>query len=314
MHPDSVLFQSSPRRGRIAPGLEFIGWEGRLIEVSVGHQVREAAPQPVSLPSLLTGGERRQEPAGDRRPRGLSLVPARRPASPWSRSRRKRAFDVVSVVLALPLVLPLILVAALAVRLTSRGPAFFLQKRIGRAGRPFTIVKFRTMACGRVQNAVTTSRNQPFTPIGRFLRTSKIDELPQLLNILIGDMSLVGARPKLTEHQVEDLQCRPGITGAATIAFADEEEMLAGIPGDLLDTYYREVVLPAKAELDRGYMAQATFSSDMQLIFRSIFRRWDAPELTVPQLRRMPESLRLFLSPVKVRMNGSDSATEPASD
>jgi lipopolysaccharide/colanic/teichoic acid biosynthesis glycosyltransferase len=140
----------------------------------------------------------------------------------WSQSGTKRLFDFLCVLLVLPLLVPIYLVIALAVRLTSSGPVLFLQKRVGRHGKLFTILKFRTMTHSKdtAHHAVTTTENQPFTPVGPFLRRYKLDELPQLLNVLMGEMSLVGARPKLPEHQTVDLLYRPGITGAATFAFA----------------------------------------------------------------------------------------------
>jgi lipopolysaccharide/colanic/teichoic acid biosynthesis glycosyltransferase len=122
---------------------------------------------------------------------------------------------------------------------------------------------------------VTTADNQRFTPVGPFLRRWKLDELPQIWNVLSGDMSLVGARPKLPEHQVCELQCRPGITGAATIAFAREESFLARLPKHDLDDYYRERILPVKHQLDLEYMARATFGSDFKLLIDTVLRRWD---------------------------------------
>lgn len=197
--------------------------------------------------------------------------------SPWSQSVAKRLFDCFCVILALPLLIPILALIALAVRLTSRGPVLFLQKRMGCHGRPFTILKFRTMAHSEhaSHNPVTTTENQRFTPVGPFLRRWKLDELPQLLNVLVGDMSMVGPRPKLLEHQIADLCCRPGITGAATIAFAREEQILARLPDHHLDDYYSTVILPFKHELDVEYMARATFLSDLKLIVDSTLRRWD---------------------------------------
>jgi len=197
--------------------------------------------------------------------------------SPWSHSRGKRFFDCVCVLPVLPFLLPLLLAIALAVRMTSSGPALFRQKRVGQHGRAFTILKFRTMllATDKAHHAVTTAGNQRFTPIGPFLRRWKLDELPQLLNVLWGDMSLVGPRPKLPEHVISHLPCRPGITGAATIAFAREEALLDRVPRHHLDAYYHAVVLPAKRRLDAEYMAKATFLSDLKMIVNSVLRRWD---------------------------------------
>lgn len=197
--------------------------------------------------------------------------------SPWSQSGAKRLFDCLCVLLALPLLLPLLLAITLAVRLTSSGPVLFLQKRVGCHGRPFTILKFRTMIhdADARYHSVTTADNQPFTSIGPFLRRWKFDELPQIFNVLLGHMSLVGPRPKMPEHVKVDLRCRPGITGAATIAFAREETILDRVPEHSLDDYYHKVVLPTKRQLDADYMANATFFSDLKLIIDSVLRRWD---------------------------------------
>lgn len=197
--------------------------------------------------------------------------------SSWSTSRMKRIFDCACILPFLPILIPALLFIALAVRLTSRGPAFFLQKRMGLHGRSFTIFKFRTLEHrkDKSHNAVTTCANQPFTPIGPFLRRSKLDELPQILNVLIGDMSLVGPRPKLPEHQLSLLFNRPGITGAATLAFAKEESFLSRLPHSSLDHFYQDVILPAKLKLDQEYGARATFRSDLNLLIKTLSRKWD---------------------------------------
>ncbi|MGO9340087.1 MAG: sugar transferase [Terracidiphilus sp.] len=197
--------------------------------------------------------------------------------SPWSQSGAKRVFDCVCVVSMLPILIPIFLAVGLAVRLTSSGPVLFLQKRMGRHGREFTILKFRTMIhnSDRAHHPVTTSGNQLFTPVGPFLRRWKLDEVPQLLNVLAGHMSLVGPRPKMPAHAISNAPCRAGITGAATIAFAREEAILDRVPKHLLESFYHSVVLPAKRQLDEDYMANATFASDFQLIIDSVLRRWD---------------------------------------
>src|ERR1700691_4195386 len=197
--------------------------------------------------------------------------------SSWSRSGAKRFFDCACVLTMLPVLIPAFLLIGLAVRLTSAGPVLFLQKRMGRHGREFTILKFRTMLhkAHRVHQPVTTSGNQLFTPVGPFLRRWKLDEIPQLFNVLAGHMSLVGPRPKLPEHAISNVPCRAGITGAATIAFAREETILDLVPKHHLDSFYHSVVLPAKHQLDEEYMANATFLSDFKLIVDSLLRRWD---------------------------------------
>lgn len=208
--------------------------------------------------------------------RSLCLVEER--VSSWSQSSLKRLFDIVCVVLALPLVVPVLLIVGLAVRLTSKGPVLFLQTRTGLRRKCFTILKFRTMVHieNGVRNKVTTAGNQRFTPVGPFLRRWKLDELPQLLNVLIGDMSLVGPRPKVPEHQLGELRCRPGITGSATIAFAREEQILARLPHRDVNDYYHSIILPAKLQLDRVYTARSTFVSDLKMIANTVLRRWDS--------------------------------------
>jgi lipopolysaccharide/colanic/teichoic acid biosynthesis glycosyltransferase len=219
------------------------------------------------------------------------------PLSAWSKSVWKRALDVACVLCSLPLTVPLFLTIGLAVRVSSQGPVLFRQQRMGRNGRPFTILKFRTMPVRRhatKRPSVTTSINQRFTPVGPFLRRWKLDELPQLINVLSGDMSIVGPRPKLADHQTARLNCRPGITGRATIVFAREEMVLSPLPSGQLDGIYHKVVLPLKQHLDEEYMAKATFASDMKLIFNSVFRNWEHLEL-----RHLIQMHPEFVAPVR---------------
>jgi XrtJ-associated TM-motif-TM protein len=208
---------------------------------------------------------------------GHEFDPFRKGLSPWSGSAAKRAFDCGCVLVALPVLVPLVVTIAAAVRLTSRGPVLFLQKRMGRHGRTFTIFKFRTMthAAHGAHHPITTLDNQSFTPVGPFLRYWKLDELPQLANVLLGHMSLVGPRPKMPDHSIFEVPCRPGITGMATVAFAQEEETLAGVPEDELESYFRFVVLPAKGQMDAEYGARATLLSDIRLLVISVLRRWN---------------------------------------
>jgi lipopolysaccharide/colanic/teichoic acid biosynthesis glycosyltransferase len=194
-----------------------------------------------------------------------------------SRSSSKRLFDIACILASLPLTLPIAFIVALLVRLTSPGPILFLQERIGRGGKTFQILKFRTM-CHLVDaehSAVTPNGSRQITRVGLLLRKWKLDELPQLLNVLLGDMSLVGARPKVPEHQCGVLHSRPGITGGATLAFAHEGASFDRIPSHHLQDYYREVILPIKWRLDVEYMSRADFLSDLRLILKSVFRRWD---------------------------------------
>lgn len=245
----------------------------------------DAVPDPSALVEASADAEAVEKQAQIRKqtanPRSsIHLVRTR--VSVWSRSGAKRFFDCACIVPLVPFLIPLFLVIGLAVWVTSRGPVLFRQKRMGRNGRTFTIVKFRTLEHreNRAHHSVTTADNQSFTPVGPFLRRWKLDELPQLWNVLKGDMSLVGARPKLPEHQIGRLQCRPGITGAATLAFAREEQFLAQLPQHELDEYYREKILPLKHQLDQDYMARATFSSDFKLLVDTVLRRWDTSVMT----------------------------------
>jgi lipopolysaccharide/colanic/teichoic acid biosynthesis glycosyltransferase len=206
---------------------------------------------------------------------GLAGLTASANLSSWSRSGTKRFFDCICVVAALPMVIPALLLVALMVGVTSRGPILFRQKRVGCGGRLFTIVKFRTLEGERD----SVSGCQRFTTLGRWLRRWKLDELPQLLNVILGDMSLVGPRPKMREYEVKDPNCRPGITGAATIVFGREEELLEQTSRLRSAETYSTVVMPAKLRLDAEYMAQATFVSDLRLLLRSVLRRWDMAKL-----------------------------------
>ena len=219
------------------------------------------------------------------------------PLSPWTLSRTKRCFDVALVLAALPIVAPLCLLIAFAIRITSPGPVLFLQKRMGRHGRPFSILKFRSMLhrgpAGR--GTITTINDGQITSLGRVLRAWKLDELPQLLNVLRGDMSLVGPRPRVPDQPAARLDCRPGITGAASLAFTREEVLLAGIPRHQLKTYYAGRVIPLKQRLDNGYMACATFWSDLRLLLQTVVRVWlaaDGPGAVATRQGNLGELLR----------------------
>jgi lipopolysaccharide/colanic/teichoic acid biosynthesis glycosyltransferase len=196
--------------------------------------------------------------------------------SAWVQSPLRRFCDIALVLAILPVLLPVCLVTAIAVRGTGRGPVLFLQKRVGRNGRLFTILKFRTMTESRDnrRTRMTTIRDERLTKVGRLLRWWKLDELPQFVNVLRGEMSLVGPRPRVPEQQIAVLPCRPGITGPATLAFAQEEYFLAAIPPDQLEDYCRSFLLPLKHRLDSGYMAGATLLSDLRLVRDTALRRW----------------------------------------
>jgi lipopolysaccharide/colanic/teichoic acid biosynthesis glycosyltransferase len=208
---------------------------------------------------------------------------------PFSSERRrgfyarvgKRAFDFFVSVLALLVLAPALLAIAVLVKLTSPGPAFYRQNRVGRHARIFQILKFRSMivdadgrGCG-----ITVGGDERVTGFGRILRETKLDELPQLWNILKGDMSLVGPRPEVpsyvalyTREQLGVLAVAPGITDIASIQYRHEEKLLEGNPDP--DDFYRRVILPHKLSLNLQYIQHMSFALDMKLIaqtLRSIF-------------------------------------------
>lgn len=199
--------------------------------------------------------------------------------SAWSVSGAKRWFDVALVCAVAPLVAPLLLIVAAAVRLSSPGETIFRQTRIGFQGRPFTILKFRTMfqPPDDEEPGIACASAGRITDIGSVLRKLKLDELPQVLNVLRGDMSLVGPRPRIAAQQLGTLSCRPGVTGAATLAFAREDLLLAAVPPEQLPQFYRDHILPVKHRLDSEYMARATALSDMELLLRTVVGWWQLP-------------------------------------
>lgn len=195
--------------------------------------------------------------------------------SSWCMSPLKRIFDLACVIPALLLLAPVMLFVAILVWLTSEGPILFRQPRVGLHRRTFTIYKFRTMyhnlACAGP--CVTKTGDTRLTPVGEFLRKYKLDEFPQLYNVLSGDMSLVGPRPKLPQHEHLDMHYRPGVTGAATLAFANEETMLRDVPDEMLEEFHVNVVSPIKKQLDREYQERATFTSDFRLLVDTVLKR-----------------------------------------
>ncbi|MGB8537883.1 MAG: sugar transferase [Acidobacteriaceae bacterium] len=193
--------------------------------------------------------------------------------SAWSVSAIKRCIDFVCAAVALVVFFPLLLLAAVLVRYKSPGPVIFRQKRVGRDGELFTVFKFRTMTIAAQQDGPSlTKRGDPrITRFGGLLRKYKLDELPQFVNVLRGEMSLVGPRPKLPHLEVMHMPFRPGLTGAATLAFRCEEEMLQDIPDEELEAYYCRMIKPLKAKIDWDYMREATLMSDFSLLYETVF-------------------------------------------
>lgn len=190
--------------------------------------------------------------------------------SAWALSRTRRMIDLLVASLALTVFLPLMGLVAIAVRLSSPGPVLFQQERMGRNGAVFTLYKFRSMRlAARQSSPITVTGDNRITSIGKRLRRYKLDELPQFWNVLRGDMSLVGPRPKLPHHEGLHMPFRPGITGAATLAFRLEEEMLSQVPRQHLDAYYEKFVKPSKAKIDWEYMRSATFRSDIGILWHT---------------------------------------------
>ena len=186
----------------------------------------------------------------------------------------KRAFDILCSFLGLTVLSPVLLVVSVLVAVTSPGGVFFRQERIGKDGKPFRIFKFRSMRKDNAGLKITTGNDSRITPVGRFLRKSKIDELPQLINVLVGDMSFVGPRPEVadyvnlyTPYQRQVLLVRPGITGLASIRFRNENDLLTA--SDDPNRTYVEQIMPRKIDLDLEYIPHASVFYDIKLIFQT---------------------------------------------
>jgi lipopolysaccharide/colanic/teichoic acid biosynthesis glycosyltransferase len=206
----------------------------------------------------------------------------------------KRLFDATMAALGLVLVAPLLGAVAVLIRLDSPGPVIFKQTRIGRGLQPFTIYKLRTMTASSEPPgaALTRSGDPRITRVGHWLRRAKIDELPQLFNVLRGDMSLVGPRPELPEYVdafrdgfARLLRARPGITDPASIRYRNESALLAAAADP--DLEYRERILPDKLRLSTEYAEHSTLRTDIALIFQTLFGfgRDRTPDVSAPQPR-----------------------------
>jgi len=196
----------------------------------------------------------------------------------YCHSARKRAFDLSVAVVLLTLLAPILVILALLVLVTSGPPILFRQERIGLGGRRFTLLKFRTMRPGSDRSMLLTARGDGrVTAVGRFLRVAKLDELPQLINVIRGEMSIVGPRPEVPRYvagydarQIEVLEVRPGLTDPASVLFRDEERLLGAVETERRETLYVETILPKKLELNIGYIERAGLCYDLGLIFGTL--------------------------------------------
>lgn len=188
----------------------------------------------------------------------------------------RRVFDGLMSALGLILLSPLLLLLAAWVKVDSRGPVLYRARRVGKDGHIFALYKFRSMVVDADKQGpgITVSADRRVTHAGRFLRRTKLDELPQLINVFKGEMSLVGPRPEdpryvalYTPEQRRVLAVRPGITSAASLAFRHEEQLLGGANWEEI---YREQVMPAKLAIDLAYLERRTLLSDLRLILRTV--------------------------------------------
>jgi lipopolysaccharide/colanic/teichoic acid biosynthesis glycosyltransferase len=189
----------------------------------------------------------------------------------------KRGFDIITAFFGLIVLIPLFLIIAMLIKLRTPGPVFFCQKRAGRHGKPFIIYKFRTMNINHGGNTVSIKGENRITPLGSKLRKNKLDELPELWNVLKGDMSLVGPRPdvpeyanKLTGEERKILELRPGITGPATLKYANEEELLASVSDP--QRYNDEVLWPDKVRINLHYYYNKSLAGDIVIILETLGR------------------------------------------
>lgn len=188
----------------------------------------------------------------------------------------KWVFDRVMALVGLVVLSPLLAVVAILIAIKMPGgPVLFRQKRVGQYGKLFTMVKFRSMTVAHGGSSISVAGESRITPLGAKLRKYKLDELPELWNVLIGDMSFVGPRPdvpgyadKLVGEDREILQLKPGITGPASLKYRNEEEILASVEDPI--RYNDEVIFPDKVRINREYMEKWSFWGDIRIIFKTV--------------------------------------------
>ena len=191
----------------------------------------------------------------------------------------KRVLDLIASGFGLLFLLPIFIVLAIWVKLSSKGPVIFKHERLGLRHRPIQVYKFRSMTHGAKGAEISTSEDARITSAGRVLRRYKLDELPQLWNVFVGDMSLVGPRPEVqryvdmfAEDYKEVLSVRPGITDYAAVNFANEAEVLEA--ADDPEALYCQEILPQKIQYYKKYIADISLRTDLRLIFRTVFRSY----------------------------------------
>lgn len=191
----------------------------------------------------------------------------------------KRTFDIISSSIGIILLSPLLIIISIRIKVSSTGPVFFKQKRVGLNGEVFDILKYRTMVVNaeKLGKQITVGADERITPVGVFLRKYKLDELPQLFNVLKGDMSLVGPRPEVpyyvsfyNEDQKRVLTVRPGITDLASIRYRDENEILGKV--DNPEAYYISTIMPDKLNLNLEYIDKNNLFFDIYIIFKTIIK------------------------------------------
>lgn len=197
----------------------------------------------------------------------------------------KYLFDRSMALIGLICLWPVLLVVAILIKVKMPGgPVLFTQHRIGKDGKLFTMYKFRSMTMSHSGSSISVAGESRITPLGAVLRKYKLDELPELWNVLIGDMSFVGPRPDVPGYadslQGEDrliLKLRPGITGPASLKYANEEEILATVNDPI--KYNDEIIFPDKVRINLNYYYHHTFLGDIKLIFQTIFRSYELAEI-----------------------------------
>jgi lipopolysaccharide/colanic/teichoic acid biosynthesis glycosyltransferase len=202
------------------------------------------------------------------------MIPTSSPCS--GRQGIPRWMDILLAASGLLSLSPVVIVVAVLVRVSSRGPVLFRQQRVGRFGRLFMMLKFRTMLVDNAGARITAGGDGRITRVGRLLRKTKLDELPELWNVLVGDMALVGPRPEVPEYVdltdpmwVRALEYRPGLTDPATLSLRNEEEVLAG-HGDGYEAFYRDVMQPYKLQQYVAYAARRTCWTDLHILVKTV--------------------------------------------